>query len=97
MKSLFCLIVAFAFGLSSCLSMMGVEGPRTASDYRSGKFDHELIDAVSFDTECPKKKIKILKRKDEMGHGMYNIKACGKKLKYKRSGTVFHAADKKPY
>ena len=54
--------------------------------------DSKLKDQVSFDLDCPKKKISILKQKEDMGSGNYILKACGKKVKYKRTGTIYSKA-----
>lgn len=67
-----------------------------ADKYSGGSKDEELKDVVAFDTSCDKSKISIKSRKDTAGAGMYLISACGKDLKYKRTGTVFHSADKDP-
>jgi hypothetical protein len=56
----------------------------------------ELIKIVSFDTNCPADQITVLERSDSFGSGLYKVNACGKELKYKRTGTVYHAADKSP-
>ncbi len=56
----------------------------------------KLIGTVAFDTDCPKKKIQILKSEHGMDWGRYNINACGKSLKYKRIGSVYMEASKDP-
>ena len=57
-----------------------------------------LTKVVAFDTGCAQDQIKVLSKDDsQAGFGLYGIDACGKQLKYKRTGTVYHAADKSPY
>ena len=64
-----------------------------ASGHASQK---DLIQTVAFDTNCPQSNIPVLDKNDTFGTGQYRVQACGKELKYKRSGTVFYAADKSP-
>ena len=89
-------------GMMLMLSIISVGCAGTSASnmtevYTSGSKDHELIEVVAMDTDCNNSKISILKRHDTAGFGNYRILACGKKLKYKRTGSVFHAANKRPY
>lgn len=56
-----------------------------------------LVQTVAFDTSCPESSIQVIEKSDSFGSGLYKLQACGKELKYKRSGTVYYAADKSPF
>ncbi len=59
--------------------------------------DDALIRKVSFDTNCPETQIKIIKKREDAGSGDYVLDACGKEVKYQRTGTVYFQEGKKPY
>jgi hypothetical protein len=93
------ILVIVATGLMGCSVGMQqkMAEKQLNNKYAGSKDDAALIKVVSFDTGCAADQIKVLNRDDSAGFGMYNVNACGKELKYKRTGTVYHAADKSPY
>jgi len=62
----------------------------------TGANTETLLKTVSFDSNCAKDKIRILSQDDRPGSGQYLVDACGKKVKYKRTGTIYYRADKNP-
>lgn len=81
------LLVVALLSLSGCMmgSMYGITD------------ESALISTASFDSGCPKDQLKIISsERVDMGSSLYQLEGCGKQLKYKRTGTVYHQADKSP-
>jgi hypothetical protein len=64
---------------------------------KAGEGIDTLIKTASFDNDCPPDKISIISREEGFGHANVLLDVCGKKIKYKRTGTIYHKADKAPY
>ena len=52
-----------------------------------------LYETVSFDNDCPKSDIKILKEEYGDDWGEYNLDVCGKYLTYKRTDATYELDD----
>lgn len=76
-----------------CLSIFIISCATPGSMYS----DESLIRKVSFDTNCPETQIKITKKMEDAGQGDYVLDACGKEVKYKRTGTVYYPEGKQPF
>ncbi len=83
------------FGL--LLLFSACAGSESARMRHLGISDEKLKKVVSFDTKCPVEQITVVDKMEDQGFGKYKIEACGKQLDYKRTGTIYHAADKQPY
>jgi hypothetical protein len=51
--------------------------------------DSNLREKVAFDTGCARSDIEIVRKREDQGSGEYLVNACGRRLKYKRTGSVF--------
>ena len=62
-----------------------------------GRSDGRLLRTASFDNSCPVDQVKIVSKDESfMGGGNYVLNVCGREIRYKRSGTVYHRADRSP-
>ncbi len=62
-----------------------------------GYSEAKLRDAVSFETDCPKDKVKVLEaHEDGVGHTKFKVDACGKKQRWNRYGAGYHMEGKGP-
>ncbi|MEZ7500751.1 DUF3157 family protein [Flavobacterium sp. Arc3] len=60
------------------------------------KFDattEDLKNHVAVENECEVKDVKLLNISEQKGNGMYSLCVSGKKMKYRRMGTVFSRLD----
>ncbi len=75
--SMMVLLMVSLFVVGCLPKVKTVEGLKQdmADEYASGKHDDKLIGTVSFDTGCPKNKIKVTYRSDQAGSGMYKLDA----------------------
>lgn len=78
------IIWVFVIVLNGCASMIGGVG------------ESDVIKQVSFDKDCPKEQVKILKKITDMGSGSYKVQACGKTYDYRHAGTVVFEKGKGP-
>jgi hypothetical protein len=63
----------------------------------TGQSDERLRRTASFDNDCPVQQVSIVSKEESMmGSGNYVLSVCGREIKYKRTGTVYHRADRSP-
>jgi len=86
----FSVIVAVTIAFGILLSLTGC----MSAYYMAGGGDETLIKTASFDNDCPPDKISIISRDEGLGSANILLDVCGKKIKYKRTGTIYHRADK---
>jgi hypothetical protein len=56
----------------------------------------DVIEKVSFDKDCPKEQVTILKKITAPGTGSYKVEACGQQYDYEHTGTVVFEKGKGP-
>ena len=59
-----------------------------------GTTESTLIKTVAIEHNCPKENVKVVERLKGVHGATYAVDACGKRLVYKQTGSVFMEATK---
>jgi choline kinase len=73
------------------------KGKNTMTLRMTNSTTDDLKKHVAVDNECKIQDIKILNISEQKGNAMYLLCVKGKKMKYKRMGSVFMKADQDPF
>ena len=63
---------------------------------RFGATIEDLKKHVAVENDCSEKDILVIAMSEQLGNGMYSLCVNGKKMKYKRMGSVFMKNDENP-
>ncbi|WP_420127076.1 hypothetical protein [Longimicrobium sp.] len=55
-----------------------------------------VVHTAAFDSNCPAKDIRVVKRHEGLGAGWYHLNVCGATTRYMRTGTAFHRLGQHP-
>ena len=55
-----------------------------------------VVTTAAFDSDCPVKDIRVVKRHEGLGTGWYQLDICGAATRYMRTGTIFHRPGQGP-
>lgn len=66
------------------------------ADFKEGKTNERLRKHVAVENDCKLEEIKFISMVQEFGSGTYSLCVKGKKMKYKKVGSVFMRAEQDP-
>jgi hypothetical protein len=55
-----------------------------------------VVHTAAFDSDCPAKDIRVVKRHEGLGAGWYQLDVCGAATRYMRTKTTFHLPGQHP-
>lgn len=81
--------------LAACTVCVIVVGAGTAGVVMRANAS-TVVNTAAFDSNCPTKDIRVVKRHEGLGVGWYHLDVCGAAIRYMRTGTAFHRRGQHP-